>query len=57
MGLSEPEPDGAMDKKVDDRSFKNTMSKYLNLGPRIIGTCCGSTPEHTEVLVKMVHHI
>jgi S-methylmethionine-dependent homocysteine/selenocysteine methylase len=56
MGLTEPEPDGAMDAKVDENHFKKTMSKYLKLNPRIIGTCCGSTPKHTKLLAKLVQH-
>ncbi len=50
LGLSEPEPDGEMVKKVDEHSFMKTISTYLDLVPLIIGTCCGSTPRHIELI-------
>ncbi len=55
LGLTEPEPDGKMDKKVDDRSFSKIISQYLELNPKVIGSCCGSTPKHTEMIYKMVN--
>jgi len=54
LGLTEPEPDGEMKEKVDDRSFSNIISKYLGMNPMVIGSCCGSTPKHTEMIYKLV---
>lgn len=55
MGLTEPEPDGKMDEKVDDQSFNNIISTYLGMSPKVIGSCCGSTPKHTEMIYKLVN--
>lgn len=55
MGLSDPEPDGAMDQKVDEQSFRKTISAYLEKNPKVIGSCCGSTPKHTKVIYDFVH--
>ena len=55
LGLTEPEPDGEMKEKVDDRSFSKIVSKYLGMNPMVIGSCCGSTPKHTEMIYKLVN--
>jgi len=55
LGLSEPEPDGEIEEKVDDISFNNVISKYLEMNPMIIGSCCGSTPKHTEMIYKLIN--
>ena len=55
LGLTEPEPDGEMKEKVDDRSFSKIVSKYLGMNPMVIGSCCGSTPKHTEMIYELVN--
>jgi len=57
LGLSEPEPDGKMEEKVNNQSFDKTISRYLKLGPKIIGSCCGSAPGHTELIRSRVDRI
>ncbi|MBC8346171.1 MAG: homocysteine S-methyltransferase family protein [Candidatus Marinimicrobia bacterium] len=54
MGLTDPEPDGAMDEKVGENDFRKTIKKYLELDPMVIGTCCGSTPNHIETISNMI---
>jgi len=55
LGLSEPEPDGRMEKKVNDQSFKNIISQYLEMKPMVIGSCCGSTPKHTKIIYNLIN--
>jgi S-methylmethionine-dependent homocysteine/selenocysteine methylase len=55
LGLSEPEPDGEMKEKVDDQSFNNIISRYIEMNPMVVGSCCGSTPKHTEMIYKLVN--
>ena len=55
LGLTEPEPDGEMKEKVDDQSFKNIISRYIEMNPMVVGSCCGSTPKHTEMIYKLVN--
>lgn len=33
-------------------SFAENMSEIVNMGARIIGGCCGTTPEHIKALIK-----
>jgi len=55
MGLTEPEPDGEIDEKVDDQSFNNIISTYLDMSPKVIGSCCGSSPKHTKIIYKLIN--
>ena len=41
LGLSEPEPDGEIEEKVQETDFKETILSYLKMNPKIIGSCCG----------------
>jgi homocysteine S-methyltransferase len=55
LGLTKPKPDGEMKETVDDRSFYDIISRYLEMNPKIIGSCCGSKPKHTETIYSMVN--
>ncbi|MBN4081208.1 homocysteine S-methyltransferase family protein [Caldithrix abyssi] len=55
LGVSEPEPHGEMREKVNDDSFMKTISTYLESEPIIIGTCCGSTPQHTALIYNFLN--
>ena len=54
LGITEPEPDGAMDLKINDKLFSENMYNYIKKMPFIIGSCCGSTPIHTAMIKKHV---
>ena len=53
LGLSEPEPDGEIQEKVQETDFRKIISKYLSMNPKIIGSCCGSSPIHIEMIKEM----
>lgn len=36
---------------VNPEDFAETMEKIADLGPRILGGCCGTTPDHIRALV------
>ncbi len=50
LGINEPEPDGEIETKVDRDYFENIIVKYLKMKPKIIGSCCGSSPIHTKII-------
>lgn len=54
LGLSEPEPDGTIEQRVEDDIFREKIVKYLKLLPSIIGSCCGSSPHHIKLIKKEV---
>ena len=54
LGITEPEPDGAIDLKISDKLFSENMYNYIKKMPFIIGSCCGSTPIHTAMIKKHV---
>jgi S-methylmethionine-dependent homocysteine/selenocysteine methylase len=54
LGLSEPEPDGEIEEKVEEADFKKTIFEYLSMKPKIIGSCCGSSPIHINMIRKMI---
>jgi len=29
--------------------------KYVALGARVVGGCCGNTPEHIAAIAKVIH--
>ena len=53
LGITEPEPDGEIEKKVDKNYFENIIIKYLKMKPKIIGSCCGSMPIHTKMIKEL----
>ena len=53
LGLSEPEPDGEIQEKVQETDFRKIISKYLSMNPKIIGSCCGSSPIHIEMIKEI----
>ena len=53
LGLTEPAPDGKIEKKVNKDYFKNIIGKYLEMNPKIIGSCCGSSPNHTKIIKEL----
>ena len=54
LGLTQPEIDGEMGEIIDDETFKNSMFKYLEKTPYIIGACCGSTPNHIRIIRDLI---
>ena len=54
LGLTQPEIDGEMGEIIDDETFKNSMFKYLEKTPYIIGACCGSTPNHIRIIKDLI---
>jgi len=53
LGLSEPEPDGEIEEKVQKDVFKDIIKEYLRMNPMIIGSCCGSSPDHIKIIKRL----
>jgi 5-methyltetrahydrofolate--homocysteine methyltransferase len=59
------QPNAGMPQLVgDDTVFPGTPEliaeygeKFVALGANIVGSCCGTTPEHTKVLAQRVKHL
>ena len=54
LGITKPEPDGKMIKKVDDEEFERTIISYMKKSPSIIGACCGSSPNHIRMIKNLL---
>ena len=54
LGITKPEPDGKMIKKVDDEEFERTIISYMKKSPSIIGACCGSSPRHIRKIKDLL---
>jgi methionine synthase I (cobalamin-dependent) len=39
---------------VTPEQMADFAKKYVGLGARVVGGCCGSTPEHIAAIVKAV---
>ncbi len=53
-GLPELGEDGQAVYKVTPQEMGEFAKKFVALGARIVGGCCGSTPEHVAAIVKAV---
>ena len=56
MGLKEPEPNGEMDEILNVESFNEIILKFLDWSPSVVGSCCGSTPKHTQVIYDLINN-
>ena len=54
LGRSMPSPDGTIESFFTLAEFSKAMVLAISKGARIIGSCCGSGPEHTAALRKMM---
>jgi len=50
LGSSEPIPDGGFDIALQPDAYAEAAKGLLDAGARILGGCCGTTPEHTRAL-------
>ena len=46
--------DGKTVFDVDEKEFSEEMEKLLNMGVRIVGGCCGTTPEYIKALREKI---
>jgi len=54
LGATPVEPDGTITAMVGKEVFRRAAQGFLNAGARILGSCCGSTPEHTRLLRQLI---
>jgi homocysteine S-methyltransferase len=54
LGATPIEPDGTMVAMVPIEIFRQYIQGYIKAGARILGSCCGSTPEHTRLLRSLI---
>ena len=50
LGKSMPSPDGTIEEYFSVEEFTEAMRTAITAGARIVGSCCGSGPEHTRAL-------
>jgi|TARA_B100000315_G_scaffold188911_1_gene178711 methionine synthase I (cobalamin-dependent) len=53
-GLSMPTPEGKIENVIEIEEFTKKMMDVMNAGASILGSCCGSTPEYTNSLRKLI---
>ncbi len=49
--------DGKTVYDIDAQCFAKAMTKIVSLGARVLGGCCGTTPEHIRITVEQTKHI
>lgn len=57
LGKSIPSAEGRIARLYPKAEFLEQMKRAIGLGARIIGTCCGSGPEHTAVLRELIYSL
>ncbi|MGH2562286.1 MAG: homocysteine S-methyltransferase family protein [Thermomicrobiales bacterium] len=50
LGIADPEMGWAPDEAVSGDQYANMVAPWLRHGARVIGGCCGTTPEHISRL-------
>ncbi len=56
LGLDQPEPDGTIHVLLDKQTFLAFSSRMVEKGASVLGSCCGSTPEHIKFLRERFPH-
>ncbi len=49
-----PTPEGKIENVIEIEEFTKKMMDVMNAGASILGSCCGSTPEYTNSLRKLI---
>ena len=50
LGEGQPSPDGKINTISSNKIFFKFINKSINKGAKIIGACCGSSPNHIKLL-------
>ncbi len=54
LGVSTPEKDGHIDSLISHTQFEKKIIEYWERGASIIGACCGSTPNHIQLIRELI---
>ncbi len=54
LGKSMPSPEGKIAEFYEEGLFLEQMKTAFDLGARIMGSCCGSGPDHTRALRTLI---
>jgi homocysteine S-methyltransferase len=57
LGISMPERSGHIEAYITNSRFIQQVKHYKNKGAAIIGSCCGSTPAHTELIARTLRNL
>lgn len=55
LGYSEPEEGGNINEVMSPEDYVTEVKHWLSDDPIIVGGCCGSTPEHIQMLYNLLH--
>ena len=50
LGLPADGPGWTFTEELAPESFASEAARWLELGARVVGGCCGTTPAHTRAL-------
>jgi len=56
-GLSMPSPEGEIKDVIEIEEFTEKMMGAVKVGVSILGSCCGSTPDYTKSLRKLINEL
>ena len=54
VGAAMPTKEGVIEKKLTIKEFANEINKYLTSGAKVIGACCGSSPDYISAARKAI---
>lgn len=54
LGVGEPSPDGIIKDYHSDAEFIDLTKNAVKLGATVVGGCCGSNPQHIELLKNLI---
>jgi len=57
VGATPVEPDGTIVATIPTAIFRRYARGYIEAGAKVVGSCCGSTPEHTRLLRQLIEEV
>ena len=54
LGLGELSIDGNISATISDTVFKTAIHRYIDQGASVIGACCGSNPNHIQIIRQLL---
>ena len=57
LGLPADDKGWSFTEELSPEEYATHARRWLDLGARIVGGCCGTTPEHTRALRKLIDEL
>lgn len=56
LGLPEDESGWRFQEALSPAAYSECVRRWIGIGARLVGGCCGTTPAHTAALRKLIDH-